>query len=74
MKFIKLMFLLFLAAFMLGGLILVTGQIVGVLTLNGALVGGSKDVLSGITFAAATAAGLCAFVLQYSKSPVAEED
>lgn len=74
MKFIKVMFLLFLAAFMLGGLILVTGQVIGVLTLNGALVGGSKDVLSGITFAAATAAGLCAFVLQYSKSTAVEED
>jgi hypothetical protein len=74
MKFIKVLFLLFLAAFMLGGLILVGGQMVGVLTLNGALVSGSRDALSGITFAAATAAGLSAFVLQYSKSTEAEED
>lgn len=74
MKVIKVLFLLFLAAFMLGGLMLVAGQVVGVLTLNGALVGGSKDALSGVTFAAATAAGLCAFVLQYSKSMVDEED
>ncbi|QXQ11814.1 hypothetical protein [Paeniglutamicibacter sp. Y32M11] len=73
MKFIKVLFLLFLAAFMLGGLILVTGQVVGVLTLNGALVSGSKAALSGATFAAATAAGLCAFVLQYSKAAATDE-
>lgn len=67
MRLMKILFLFFLALFMIGGTAIVGTQLAGVLSLNGDLVSGAKQVLYPWTFSFATACALCAFVLQYSK-------
>lgn len=62
----RVLFAVFLAAFLLGGLAIVVIQFFGIVTLSESTVTGVNTVLAPVTFVASTACALCAFVLRYS--------
>ncbi|QPK79657.1 hypothetical protein G7Y31_02825 [Corynebacterium lizhenjunii] len=64
--FIQVLFFIFLALFLIGGVAIVATQALGVITLNGAIVTGVKAWLAPATFTCATLCAVCAFILNYA--------
>lgn len=75
-KFVQVLFYIFMALFLIGGLGIVVIQTFGILSASGETVTGVNDWLSPWVFSCATACAVCAFVLNYSKDTVkpAEEE
>lgn len=67
------LFFVFMALFMVGGVAIVATQTFGVISLSGSIVLGVEDWLAPVTFACATACAVCAFVLNYRHKPEIEE-
>lgn len=66
-KLFKVLFLVFLVAFLVGGLCIVLVQTVGLFTLDGERISQVKDTFAPWVFACATLCALSAFVLSYSR-------
>ena len=64
-KIVEVLFFLFLALFLLGGVAIIFTQSLGIVTLNSSLVVGVDDWLAPVTYACATLCVICAFVLKY---------
>lgn len=64
-RIFQILFTLFLAVFLLGGLAIVIIQLVGVVSLSESVVTWASSALAPWTFAAATLCAVCAFVLRY---------
>ncbi|OFP38063.1 hypothetical protein [Corynebacterium sp. HMSC071B10] len=64
-KIFRVLFYVFLAAFLIGGFVLVGLQAIGVFMGNGDVVTGVNDALAPWVFGAATLCALAAFVLGY---------
>lgn len=64
-KIVEVLFFLFLALFLLGGVAIIFTQSLGIVTLNSSLVVGVDDWLAPVTYACATLCAICAFVLKY---------
>ncbi|KQU28459.1 MULTISPECIES: hypothetical protein [unclassified Rhodococcus (in: high G+C Gram-positive bacteria)] len=64
--FVSALFRLCTLAFLLGGLVIVAGQGVGLLLGNGSIVSQVPATLSPFVYSAAGVAGLLAFVMSYS--------
>lgn len=64
-KIVEVLFFLFLALFLLGGVAIIFTQSLGIVTLNSSLVVGVDDCLAPVTYACATLCAICAFVLKY---------
>lgn len=62
---VQILFYLFLAVFLLGGVGIVATQSVGVLAHNGSIVLSVKQWLAPMTYGCASLCALCAFVLNY---------
>lgn len=67
------LFFVFMALFMVGGVAIVATQTFGVVSLSGSVVLGVENWLAPVTFACATACAVCAFVLNYRRKPETEE-
>lgn len=67
-KIFRMLFVLFLTAFLIGGALIVAVQTVGVVALSESIVIGAKDVIAPWAFISATLCAVCAFVLRYSTS------
>lgn len=65
-KLFKFLFLFFLATFLVGGLIIVFSQTVGLFMLDGEMITMVKKTIAPWVFGAATLCAICAFVLSYS--------
>lgn len=65
---VRVLFFVFLALFLLGGVAIVGTQALGVLLLNGGMVTGATKTLAPWVFSAATVCSVCAFVLRYQPS------
>lgn len=62
---VRVLFYLFMALFLIGGVAIVATQTVGVALLNGNIVLGVENWLAPATFTCATLCAVCAFVLNY---------
>lgn len=62
---VRILFFLFMALFLLGGVGIIATQTFGIITTNGAIVTGVKDWLAPVTFSCATLCAVCAFILNY---------
>lgn len=69
-KFVQVLFYIFMALFLIGGVGIVAVQTFGILTSAGDTVVGVNDWLSPWVFSFATACAVCAFILNYSKDTV----
>lgn len=61
----RVLFFVFLAIFLIGGVVIVGTQALGVFLLNGGMVTGATKLLAPWVFSAATVCSVCAFVLRY---------
>lgn len=64
-KLFRILFFVFLIAFMVGGVALVGLQAIGLFATSGEIVTGAKSHLAPWVFGAATLCAICAFVLGY---------
>ena len=64
-KLFRILFFVFLIAFMVGGVVLVGLQTVGLFATSGDLITGVKSHLAPWVFGSATLCAICAFVLGY---------
>lgn len=62
----RILFFVFMALFLVGGVAVIGIQTLGIVTANGEMVAGVKDWLNPGVFGAATACAVCALVLNYS--------
>lgn len=65
-KLFKYLFVFFLATFLVGGLVIVLSQTVGLIMLDGERITAVKENIAPWVFGAATLCAICAFVLGYS--------
>lgn len=64
-RIVEVLFWVFLAGLLLGGLVIVGGQLAGVIALNESTVVNVSEVAGPWAFSSATLCGVCAFVLRY---------
>ncbi|WP_018296811.1 hypothetical protein [Corynebacterium lubricantis] len=64
-KLLKALFFFFLAFFLIGGLLIVFGQLIGLFALSGTMIDGTYDTLAPWVFSSATFCALCAYLLGY---------
>lgn len=65
MKIVRTLFYIFLTAFLVGGVAIVSLQALGVLFLSNALVTGATEAIAPYAFWACTLCAVCAFILTY---------
>lgn len=68
---VRVLFYLFMALFLIGGVAIVATQTVGIALLNGEIVLGVENWLAPVTFTCATLCAVCAFILNYERKPQA---
>lgn len=69
-KFVQVLFYIFMALFLIGGVCIVVVQSFGIISASGETVTGVNGWLSPWVFSSATACAVCAFILNYSKDKV----
>ncbi|WBT08701.1 hypothetical protein PAB09_12735 [Corynebacterium sp. SCR221107] len=65
-KLVRVLFYLFLAAFLIGGVAIVGVQALGLFTLSNELVTGATKSIAPYAFWASTLCAVCAFILTYA--------
>lgn len=72
-RIIDFFFWLFLISLLVGGVIIVGGQLIGVFGLSQNLVVQSSEIFGPWAFASATLCGVCAFLMRYRPKTQSED-